>query len=386
MTNSVDSEVEYAITSARQFRRFALMVSLIGVVLQFGLSTYYLKVGHAPRPRDVPVGVIGSAQQRQPVVDLIEQQGGFRITVYDSVESLSTAVARRRSFGGLDLSGPTAHLYLSTAAGPTAATYMRTAFVTAIQQRIGVQVADLVKAGRPVPASTVAGLTAPPAVTDLASLPSNDKYGSALGFLVQALALGGTIASAGLGTLIPRTRRSVKRGVGHLATLVVYAVGSAAAVLVSMSLFGIGGDASKLALFGEFFLVSLAITGSIAAFVALVGPAGMAAGLIYFGVGTVISGASIPSEFLPSVARILGQALPTGAGAHAVRDSLYFPHAPVVGPILILSAYAAVGCLIVLITNVHSNNADRSSELPTIAPHYGKSARGPDAEISIGSG
>jgi hypothetical protein len=243
--SSADLDVEYAITSARQFRRFALAVSLIGVLLQFALSTYYLEVGHAPRPRDVPVGVIGSAQQRQPVVDLIDQQGGFRITVYDSVAALSTAVAKRRSFGGLDVSGPTAHLYVSTAAGPTAATYMRTAFTTAVQQRISAQVSQLVEAGQPVPAATVAALTTTPVVTDLASLPSSDKYGSALSFLVQALALGGTIASAGLGILIPKARRSLKRGIGHLATLAVYAAGSAAAVLVSMMLFGIGGDASK---------------------------------------------------------------------------------------------------------------------------------------------
>ena len=374
MPSSADLDVEYAITSARQFRRFALAVSLIGVLLQFALSTYYLEVGHAPRPRDVPVGVIGSAQQRQPVVDLIDQQGGFRITVYDSVAALSTAVAKRRSFGGLDVSGTTAHLYISTAAGPTAATYMRTAFTTAVQQRISAQVSQLVEAGRPVPAATVAALTMPPVVTDLAPLPSSDKYGSALSFLVQALALGGTIASAGLGILIPKARRSLKRGIGHLATLAVYAAGSAAAVLVSMMLFGIGGDASKLTLFAEFFLVSLAITGSIAAFVALIGQPGMAAGLIYFGVGTVISGASIPSEFLPPVARIFGQALPTGAGAHAVRDSLYFPHASIAGPMLVLSVYVVLGCLVLFISNIHANRADRTSELPSILPRVGRRA------------
>ena len=71
-------------------------------------------------------------------------------------------------------------------------------------------------------------------------LPADDVNGASLGFLTQALALGGTIASVGLGRLIPRTRRSWRRGLGHLGTLIVYALGSAAVVLWSMTWFGVG--------------------------------------------------------------------------------------------------------------------------------------------------
>ena len=369
MENTGNPDGEYAISSGRQFRRFALAVALLGVVLQFALSTYYLGVGHAPRPRDVPVGVIGSAQQRQSVVALIEKQGGFSITGYDSVQALAAAVGTRQSLGGLDVTGTTPHLYLSMAAGPTAANYMRAAFTTVIQQQVQARVTQLVQAGQPVPTATVSALTTPPDVTDLTPLPSNDKYGSSLGFLVQALALGGTIASAGLGVLVPKTRRSAMRGLNHLVVLVIYAAGSAAAVEISMKLFGIGGETNGLALYSEFFLVSLAITGSIAACVALIGQPGMGIGLIYFGVGTVISGASIPSEFLPDFARIVGQGLPTGAGARAVRDSLYFPAAWNSGPILILTAYAVVGCLVLLLTNIQANPGDRTSELQSVLPY-----------------
>ncbi len=357
------------ITSKRQFRKFALAIALFGVIVQLALSIYYLDVGHSPHPRDVPVGIIGSAAQRQPIIDEVNKQGGFDITVYDSTTALTDAVDRRDSYGGLDVSGATPHLYVATAAGPTASTFMKTAFTTAIQERTNQQIAALAAAGNPVPVTTLEALTTPPAVTDLVPLPDNDKYGSSLSFLVQALALGGTIASAGLGTLIPRTRRSVKRGIGHLATLVVYALGSAAAVLGSMKIFDIGNGSDQLALFATFSLVSLAITASIAGFVALIGDAGMAAGLIYFGVGTVISGASIPSEFLPTVARIVGQALPTGAGAHAVRDSLYFPAASITAPLIILAVYAILGCVVVLITNIRGSRG--TSEIEEVI-HHGK--------------
>jgi len=74
----------------------------------------------------------------------------------------------------------------------------------------------------------------------------------------------------------------------------------------------------------------------------------------------VISGASIQSEFLPEVARVIGQALPTGAGAQAVRDTLYFPDASITGPILVLAAYSLIGCVVLLPTNIRANDSDRT--------------------------
>src|SRR5690349_17491451 len=206
-------------------------------------------------------------------------------------------------------------------------------------------------------------IAAPPAVTDVVPLPADDSSGASLGFLTQALALGGTVASVGLGRLIPRTRRSWKRGTGHVTTLIVYAAGSAGVVLASMSWFGIGAGADHLGLFGVFALVSLAITASTAGAVALVGPAGALLGALYFTVGTVISGASILPEFLPTFGRELGENLPTGAGVQAVRDNLYFPDAYIGGHLTVLVLYAAIGCLIVLITNILPNRTDRTSEV-----------------------
>jgi hypothetical protein len=206
-------------------------------------------------------------------------------------------------------------------------------------------------------------IAAPPPITDVVPLPADDVNGASLGFLTQALALGGTIASVGLGRLIPRTRRSWKRGAGHLTTLIAYAVGSAAGVLWSMTWFGVGTGADHGELLGIFALVSLAITASTAGAVALVGPAGALVGGLYFTVGTVISGASILPEFLPSFGRAVGENLPTGAGVQAVRDDLYFPDAPIGGHLLVLGLYAGIGCLLVLVTNLMPNKHDSTSEV-----------------------
>jgi hypothetical protein len=351
------------VTSARKFARFALAVSVLGILLQLLLNAYYLGVGHAPVPHDLPVGVVGSPGQRQALTARLEKDGAFAVTAYDSPRRLTAAIRAKDVYGGVDLTTGRPALYLASAAGPAAANLLRTTFATAVAEQTGEQVQALVDRGDPVPAATVAQLTAPPAVTDVVPLPAADRNGAALGFLVQALALGGTIASTGLGRLIPLTPRSYERGLGHVATLILYALGSAAAVLWSMSWFDIGTGADRTRLLAEFTLISLAITASTAGAVALIGPAGAILGLGYFTVGTVISGAGILPEFLPEPARTIGQALPPGAGTSAVRDSLYFPAADTGGPLLVLGLYAAIGCLVVLVTNTLSNRSRRRSEV-----------------------
>jgi len=204
------------------------------------------------------------------------------------------------------------------------------------------------------------------------ALPADDVNGASLGFLTQALALGGTIASVGLGRLIPRTRRSWKRGLGHVGTLLVYAIGSAAVVLWSMSWFGVGTGADGPQTFGIFSLISLAITASTAGAVAIFGPGGAVLGGLYFTLGTVISGAGILPEFLPSFGRALGEKLPTGAGVQAVRDNLYFPDAHIARHLVVLGLYAGIGILLVLITNLLPNRGDGTAEIDAKRTQRGK--------------
>ena len=354
---------EKPIESARQFRRFAVAICLIGVAVQLALSAYYLSMGHRAAPHHVPVGLVSPAEKQARVVGLLERDGVFRVREYASVDDLTVAIKKRAVYGGVDVSATQPHLYVASAAGPAAASLMRATFTAVVQQQAADQLNQLAQQGGQMTVAQAQAINTPAPITDVVPLPADDVNGASLGFLTQALALGGTIASIGLGRLIPRTRRSWRRGLAHLATLVVYAVGSAAAILWSMGWFGVGSAANHLELLGVFSLISLAVTASTAGAVALVGPAGALLGGLYFTVGTVISGASILPEFLPSIGRRLGESLPTGAGVQLVRDDLYFPAAPIGGPILVLALYAGIGCLLVLVTNLLPNRRDRVSEV-----------------------
>ncbi|MBU2670544.1 ABC transporter permease [Actinoplanes bogorensis] len=355
--------------SVLQFRRFALAVCLIGVLVQLGLTAYYLGMGHKAQPHHVPVGLVSPAADRAEVAGLLTERGYFKVTDYATADDLEVAIKRRDVYGGVDITGTRPHLYVASAAGPAAASLLRTTFTSVVQQQAAAQLAALAKEGDRMTVSEAQQLNSPPPITDVVPLPDDDVNGVSLGFLTQALALGGTIASLGLGRLIPRTRRSWRRGVAHVSILAVYAVGSAAAVLWSMGWFGVGITADRTDMLGIFSLISLAITASTAGAVALFGPAGALIGAMYFTLGTVISGASILPEFLPPFGRYFGANLPTGAGVQAVRDNLYFPAAEIRGHLIVLALYAGIGSLVVLITNMLPNRRNQTSEVDLDLEH-----------------
>jgi hypothetical protein len=357
------TEEQQQIESVWRFRRFALAVCMIGMLVQLGLTAYYLGMGHRAAPHELPVGLVSTAAKRTAVVMQLEQAGAFRVIDYASSDALKAGIMRREVYGGVDISGYQPRLYVASAAGPAAASLLRTTYVGVVQQQATAALADWAKQGERMPVAQAQILATPPVVIDVVPLPRDDTNGVSLGFITQALALGGTIASMGLGRLIPRAKRSWRRGIAHVTTLIAYAIGSAAVVLWSMGWFGVGRAADRWEMLGIFTLISLAITASTAGAVALLGPPGALIGALYFTLGTVISGASILPEFLPAFGRHVGENLPTGAGVQAVRDDLYFPDAPVAGHLTVLALYAGLGCLVVLVTNILPNRSDHTSEV-----------------------
>jgi hypothetical protein len=357
------TEEQLQAESVWRFRRFALAVCVIGMLVQLGLTAYYLGMGHRAAPHHLPVGLVSTAAKRTGVVMQLERSGAFKVTDYKSPDDLRTGIQRREVYGGVDITGYQPRLYVASAAGPAAASLLRNTYVGVVQQQATAALADWAGRGERMPVAQAQILNTPPEVLDVVPLPVDDVNGASLGFITQALALGGTIASMGLGRLIPRAKRSWRRGIAHVTTLLAYAIGSAAVVLWSMGWFGVGREADRWEMLAIFSLISLAITASTAGAVALLGPAGALIGALYFTLGTVISGASILPEFLPAFGRHVGENLPTGAGVQAVRDNLYFPDAPVTGHLIVLALYAGIGCLVVLITNILPNRSDHTSEV-----------------------
>ena len=333
-------------------RRTLIGVMIYGAIVQIALIVYYLGAAHSPQPHNLPVGYVADESQAAAVQAQIESGGSFAATRFPDAAAMIGAIEVKVVYGGVDLTGAQPQLYVASAAGPSAASVIRTTFTQVVEQQRTAQVQQLVASGGDVPVATVQALTTPPAITDLVPLPDADRGAAALGLLVQVLAIGATIASTELGKIGSHTKRSPRRGFAHAGVLVLYSLVSAGAVTLGAGIFGAIPDGQLLSLFVSFSLLSLALSCSVAAAVALFGPGGAMLGTLYFLLGLVISGASIIPEFLPTWARVFGQALPPGAGATLIRERLYFPGASVAWPVGVLLAWAVTGLLIVLVTNV----------------------------------
>ena len=348
----------------RRLRRAAFALVLAGAVVQIALSAYYLGVGHAPAPHHLPVGFVASSDTSAQVKALIDKGGAFTARQYEDDAALIKAIKHKSIYGGVDVFDVQhPHLYIASAEGPSASNAIKAAFVAVVQQQVSAQVQQLVAGGQPIDPMVLQQLTTPPQITDVIPLPKHDSSGSSLGFLVQALALGATVASLGLGRIGQGTHRSIRRGIAHVATLVIYGAVSAAAVLWAATWFDVIPSGAAGRLYLDFLLLSVAITASTAAAVALVGPAGALLGTLYFTLGVIISGSSILPEFLPTWGRIVGQSLPTGAGVTAIRESLYVPAASRTGPLTVLALYAGIGLVVVLLTNLLPNRGAETSVL-----------------------
>lgn len=349
------SATGHDIDKIRRVSRLGLAIAVVGAVIQLLLGVYYLAMAHSPHPHDLPVGLVGSAAQNEQLTPQLEANREFQVDSYADAASLTTAIKQRKAYGGVVFDGNVPTLYVASAAAPSVANLLRSSFTAAYQQQVAKDLAAATASGKPVPAATAKALATPPAIVDVVPLPKDDSAGSSLSFVIQAICLGGSIASLALGRLGGLTRRSTLRGIGHAALLVVYALASAAVALLAMGWFGVGSDARHGTLFLGLALVSLAVTASTAAAVTVFGAPGSLVGGLYFTVGLVISGSSIAPEMLPHLGGTIGKLLPPGAGATVVRDALYFPDAPTGSAFVVLAAYAVVGLLVVLLVNAAAN-------------------------------
>ena len=209
----------------------------------------------------------------------LQKGGSFDVHAYKAASELARAIKQRQAYGGVVLDQKGATLYVASAASPAVANLLKSLYTAEYERRIASSVKRATIAGKPVPPSTLAAVAKPPTIVDLVPLPTDDSAGSSLGFLIQALSLGGSIASIALGRLGRRTSRSLQRGLGHATLLILYAALSAGVALLAMSMFGVGTKADHGGLFLAYGLVSLAITASTAAAVALVGSPGALSGL-----------------------------------------------------------------------------------------------------------
>jgi len=125
-------------------------------------------------------------------------------------------------------------------------------------------------------------------------------------------------------------------------------------------------DGSYLASAAVLGLIAIAAAGTVAGLGAALGAPGLGLGaLLIFLVGNPLSAVSSAPEMLPQPWGEVGQWLPPGAGATLLRSVSWFDGAGATRPLWVLSGWAVLGFVLVLVGRARMAAAWRESSPST---------------------
>lgn len=314
--------------------------AVAGALAALLFAAAFLSALHAPAPRDLEIGVWGPPGAAQRVATAVERAapGTFDVRPVAGAAAAREAVAGRELAGAFLLASEGPELVVAGANGALATQAVRSAFAAVRPAPQGPDGAQRFAVGAPAGGPTAMAPSGSPAVSDVAPLPSEDRAGASAFFLAMATLipglLGGALVALGGGGPF----RVQAAGLGATAM----AVGVTATAVGAWVVGALPG--APLALLAITTALALAVGATVLGAVRLAGPAGMGVtALTFVALGVAAAGGPFGSAFVPEPFRTLGEALPLGVAAEAVRGAVYFDGAGVAGGLAILAVWSAAG-------------------------------------------
>ncbi|GAA2981316.1 MULTISPECIES: ABC transporter permease [Streptomyces] len=326
-------------------RRAVAVVLLVPLLVTLSLWAFAWPAARIS-PRDLPVGVAGSAPAADQLQKRFEERdGAFEVHRYEDEAAARAAIRDRAVYGALVVTPKGPELLTASAASPV------------VSQLLTAAASEAAPPGTQVP------------VTDVVAAPDADPRGSALGASILPLALAGVAAGA-IVTLLGL------RGVRAALTLAGASVlvGVVAALIAHSWLGVLAGDWWTEA--GAVGLTVLAIGAAVAGLAALLGTRGIGLGAVLIVLlGNSFSGVTSAPELLPEPVGAIGQWLPPGAGGSLLRSVAFFEGNAAGGAVLTLALWALLGLTAVVLGGGRKRPAPTTADPGTARP----SVREPEA-------
>lgn len=335
----------------------SLLASLIVavVILAFTWPTKTMEA------KNLPVSITGPEVTVSQFEQSLKDRGieTFDLKQAASREDAENQIKQRETYGAIVFTEGAAPEVLTAPAANAAATQMLNGVATQLNAQIQQQalaakteaLTQAVQAGGEQGAQAAAQLEQMKAEAEKASamavkttavvpLSESDSSGNGLAIAAFPLVMGGTLGGVLSLTLIKGTWR-------RFATASLYAViGGALTTLILSTWFGfIPGDFATLwAAFGATYLATASFMIGLGSLFVPAAGLGLGAVVTMF-IGNPISGASMPSVFLPGAWGAIGQMMVPGASSTLLRSIAYFPEAATSGQWLVLGSWIAFGLL-----------------------------------------
>lgn len=331
----------------------SLIVSL--VILAFTWPTKTMEA------KNLPVSITGPEVTVSQFEQSLKDRGieTFELKQATSREDAENQIKQRETYGAIVFTEGAAPEVLTAPAANAAATQMLNGVATQLNAQIQHQalvakteaLTQAVQAGGEQGAQAAAQLEQMKAQAEKASamavkttavvpLSESDSSGSGIAVAAFPLVIGGILGGSFSALRVNGTWR-------RFATATLYAViGGAVTALILSTWFGIiPGDFATLwaALSATYLATAFFIVGVGALSSPLIG-LGVGAVITMF-IGNPISGASMPSVFLPGAWGQIGQMMVPGASSTLLRSIAYFPEAATSGQWLVLGSWIAFGLL-----------------------------------------
>ena len=335
----------------------SLLASLIVavVILAFTWPTKTMEA------KNLPVSITGPEVTVSQFEQSLKDRGieTFELKQATSREDAENQIKQRETYGAIVFTEGAAPEVLTAPAANAAATQMLNSVATQLNAQIQQQalaakteaLTQAVQAGGEQGAQAAAQLEQMKAEAEKASamtvkttavvpLSESDSSGSGIAISAFPLVIGGILGGSFSALRVNGTWR-------RFVTATLYAViGGALTALILNVWFGlIPGDFATLwAAFSATYLATASFIVGVSALAAPIVGLGVGAVITMF-IGNPISGASMPSVFLPGAWGAIGQMMVPGASSTLLRSIAYFPEVATSGQWLVLGSWIAFGLL-----------------------------------------
>ena len=311
--------------------------------------------------KNLPVSIAGPEVTVSQFEQSLKDQGieTFDLKQASSREDAERQIKQRETYGAIIFTEGAAPEVLTAPAANAAATQMLNGVATQLNAQIQQKalaakteaLTQAVQAGGEQGAQAAAQLeqmkvqaeqASAMAVktTAVVSLSESDSSGTGLAIAAFPLVIGGILGGSFSVLRVNGTWR-------RFATATLYAViGGALTALILSTWFGlVPGDFAPLwAAFGATYLATASFIVGVSALSSPLAGLGLGAVVTMF-IGNPISGASMPSVFLPGAWGQIGQMLVPGASSTLLRSIAYFPEVATSDQWLVLGSWVAFGLL-----------------------------------------
>ncbi|WP_314938112.1 ABC transporter permease [Rothia mucilaginosa] len=360
-TTAVTAEAVTAAAPERSSWLKALLTSLQAslivavVILAFTWPTKTMEA------KNLPVSIAGPEVTVSQFEQSLKDKGieTFELKQASSREEAEQQIKQRETYGAIIFTEGAAPEVLTAPAANSAATQMLNGVATQLNAQIQQKalaakteaLTQAVQAGGEQGAQAAAQLEQMKAQAEQASamavkttavvpLSDSDTSGSGIAISAFPLVIGGILGGSFSALRVNGTWR-------RFATATLYAViGGALTALILNVWFGlIPGDFATLwVAFGATYLATASFIVGVSALSSPLAGLGLGAVVTMF-IGNPISGASMPSAFLPGAWGQIGQMMVPGASSTLLRSIAYFPEAATSGQWLVLGSWIAFGLL-----------------------------------------